>query len=241
MFSENRFFKSSVRHVFNGGHLGVMMGVILGFTLWLSSVASQAQVAVAGKEPTRAQAVKALEQPAALARMQGAVRLAKIGTMRDADLLAARLHDDDGRVREVAAAAMWQIWSRSGDKAIDAQYQRGVKLMQARRLDEAVAAFSDIIKKQPAFAEAWNKRATLYFMQGQFDLSLKDCDEVLKRNRNHFGALSGYGQIYIHKRDYRRAIQYLERALKVNPNQPGTVDTIELLEEKLQEQQRKTI
>ena len=190
---------------------------------------------------SRADAVKSLAQPAALARLQGAVRLAEIGSMRDADLLAARLHDDDDRVREVAATAMWQIWSRSGDKAIDAQYQRAIKLMQASRLDEAVAVFSDIIKKQPAFAEAWNKRATLYFMQGQFDLSLKDCDEVLKRNQNHFGALSGYGQIYIHKRDFRRAIQYLQRALKVNPNQPGTADTIELLEEKLQEQQRKTI
>ena len=190
---------------------------------------------------SRAEAVKSLAQPAALARLQGAVRLAEIGSMRDADLLAARLHDDDDRVREVAAAAMWQIWSRSGDKAIDAQYQRAIKLMQASRLDDAVAVFSDIIKKQPAFAEAWNKRATLYYMQGQFDLSLKDCDEVLKRNQNHFGALSGYGQIYIHKRDYRRAIQYLQRALKVNPNQLGTADTIELLEEKLQEQQRKTI
>ncbi len=190
---------------------------------------------------SRAEAVKSLAQPAALARLQGAVRLAEIGSMRDADLLAARLHDDDDRVREVAAAAMWQIWSRSGDKAIDAQYQRAIKLMESRKLDDAVAVFSDIIKKQPAFAEAWNKRATLYYMQGQFDLSLKDCDEVLKRNQNHFGALSGYGQIYIHKRDYRRAIQYLQRALKVNPNQPGTADTIELLEEKLQEQQRKTI
>ena len=203
---------------------------------WMPFAASSAD-----RTLSRAEAIKALAQPTALARMQGAVRLAAIGTMRDADLLAARLHDDDGRVRDVAAAAMWQIWSRSGDKAIDAQYQRAIKLMDAHQLDEAVTVFSDIIKRQPAFAEAWNKRATLYFMQGQFDLSLKDCDEVLKRNRNHFGALSGYGQIYIHKRDYRRAIQYLERALKVNPNQPGMADTIELLEEKLQEQQRRMI
>lgn len=190
---------------------------------------------------TRAQATQALNQPVAEVRFSGVVRLADIGTMADADLIAARLHDDNRQVREVAAAAMWQIWSRSGDKATDARYQRGIKLMQARRLDEAVAVFSDIIKRQPAFAEAWNKRATLYFMQGQFDLSLKDCDEVMKRNRHHFGALSGYGQIYIQKGDYRRAIQYLERALKVNPNQAGTADTIEVLEERLQERQRKTI
>jgi tetratricopeptide (TPR) repeat protein len=220
--------------------LVVSVGLGLAWMPITASSADRTQTGTQSRAMSRAEAVKSLAQPAALARMQGAIRLAEIGTMPDADLLAARLHDDDARVREVAAAAMWQIWGRSGDKAIDAQYQRAIKLMESRQLDEAVTVFSDIIKKQPTFAEAWNKRATLYYMQGQFDLSLQDCDEVLKRNQNHFGALSGYGQIYIQKRDYRRAIQYLQRALKVNPNQPGTADTIELLEEKLQEQQRKT-
>ena len=49
---------------------------------------------------------------------------------------------------------------------------------------------------QPDFAEGWNKRATVYFLMGDFDQSLADCDETLKRNANHFGALSGCGAIY---------------------------------------------
>ena len=241
MFAENRFFKSNARHAFNGGHLGVMVGVILGFTLWLSSTASQAQVAAAGMEPTRAQALKALDQPSVQARLAAVVRLAEVGTMLDADRVALRLHDEDTQVRWVAGAAMWQIWSRSGNKAIDSQYQRGVELMQAAKLQQAVSTFSDIIKKQPAFAEAWNKRATLYFMLGEYQLSLKDCDEVLKRNRHHFGALSGYAQIYTELGDFKRALGYFERALKVNPSLPNAQSTLKFLQDKLAQKERNTV
>ena len=196
---------------------------------------------VSPTQPSRAQALKALEQPSAQGRLAAVVRLADVGTMLDADRIALRLHDDDGQVRLVAGAAMWQIWSRSGSKAIDSQYQRGVQLMEAAQLKEAVSAFSDIIKKQPTFAEAWNKRATLYYMLGEYQLSLKDCDEVLKRNRHHFGALSGYAQIYTELGDFKRAIDYFERALKVNPSLPNAESTLKFLQDKLAQKERNTV
>ena len=191
--------------------------------------------------PTRAQALKALDQPSAQARLAAVVRLADVGTMLDADRVALRLHDDDEQVRRVASAALWQIWSRSGSKAIDSQYQRGVELMQAAQLKEAISTFSDIIKKQPTFAEAWNKRATLYYMMGEYQLSLNDCDEVLKRNRQHFGALSGYAQIYTELGDFKRALGYFERALKVNPSLPNAQSTLQFLQEKLAKKERNTV
>lgn len=195
----------------------------------------------ADKAATRSQALKALEQGSADTRRAGVVRLGQIGTMSDADRLVARLHDVDEQVRLQATVAMWQIWSRSGDRAIDALYQRGLDQMEAARMPEAVATFTDIIRRRPAFAEAWNKRATIYYLLGEFELSLKDCDEVIRRNPNHFGALSGYGQIYLNLGDLERALTYFERALKVNPNLPGAADTVLLLRQKLQQQQPKTI
>ena len=136
---------------------------------------------------------------------------------------------------------MWQIWSRSGDREIDALYRRGVQQMETSQMGAAVTTFSDIIRRKPAFAEAWNKRATIYYLLGQYALSLKDCDEVLKRNPNHFGALSGYGQIYLSMGDLEQAVVYLERALKVNPNLDGASATIRLLRQQLQEKQNRTI
>lgn len=221
----------SIMHRISRCSLGFLLALLM------SGIVSQAQ-AVATQEPSRAQALKALDQPSAQARFAAIVRLAGIGTMADADRIALRLRDSDDRVRQVASAAMWQIWSRSGSKAMDSQYQRGVELMEAARLKEAVSVFSDIIKKQPAFAEAWNKRATAYFMMGEYQLSLKDCDEVLKRNRNHFGALSGYAQVYTELGDFKRAITYLELALKVNPNLSGAATSMQLLRERLAQKER---
>ncbi len=211
------------------------------FRIGLLLLAVVLPVAAADKAPDRVQALKALEQPSVEVRRAAVLRLGEIGTMADADRLVPRLHDEDERVRLFATASMWQIWSRSGDRAIDALYQRGVQQMETDRMAEAVATFSDIIRKKPSFAEAWNKRATAYYLLGEFEQSLKDCDEVLKRNSNHFGALSGYGQIYLNMGDFERALSYFERALKVNPNLSGTSTTIQLLQRQLQEKQRKTI
>ena len=209
--------------------------------LLLGCLTVTAQVRSAANEPTRAQALKALDQPSAEARQAAVVRLAEVGTMADADRVALRLHDANAQVRQVASAALWQIWSRSGSKAIDSQYQRGVQLMEAAQLKEAVNTFSDIIKKQPTFAEAWNKRATLYFMMGEYQLSLNDCDEVLKRNRYHFGALSGYAQIHTELGDFKRALAFFEQALKVNPGLPNAESTLKFLQDKLAQKERNTV
>ena len=226
-----------------GGDVRLKAGVFtrLGAGLILALLTITAIAADKQNAPTRIQALKALDLPSAQARMAAVVRLADVGTMLDADRVAQRLRDDDEQVRLVAGAALWQIWSRSGSKAIDTQYQRGVQLMESAQLQAAVSTFSDIIKKQPTFAEAWNKRATLYYMMGEYQLSLKDCDEVLKRNRHHFGALSGYAQIYTELGDFKRALSYFERALKVNPSLPNAESTLKFLQDKLTQKERNTV
>ena len=87
-----------------------------------------------------------------------------------------------------------------------------------------------IIGRKPDFAEGWNKRATLYYSIGEYQKSLRDCDEVIKRNPLHFGALAGYGLIYVQLDQPDRALEYFKRALKINPNMQGVANNIELLE-----------
>ena len=88
--------------------------------------------------------------------------------MDDVDRLLARLDDPDPQVRELAAAATWQIWSRSGDPAIDKLFAHGMDQMEAAALEDALATFSLIVKRKPGFAEGWNKRATIHFLLGHF-------------------------------------------------------------------------
>ena len=189
---------------------------------------------------TRAQALKALEQPAASARLAGVERLADIGRMVDVDRLLGRLDDADPQLRGLAAAAIWQIWSRSGDPAIDKLFARGIEQMRASALPEALATFSTIVKLRPDFAEGWNKRATLYFLLGQNHESLKDCDEVLRRNPRHFGALAGAGQIHLQLGHAQLALEFFRRALAVNRNLEGPAEMIPMLENFLREQRPNT-
>jgi tetratricopeptide (TPR) repeat protein len=157
--------------------------------------------------------------------------------MADQPLLLRQLHDTDARVRATAEQALWLLWSRSGDAAIDKLLAAGIEQMQAGRLEDAIASFGEVIRRRPAFAEGWNKRATAYYLAGDFQRSLADCDEVIKRNRSHFGALSGYGQIYFQLEQFDKAIDHWKRALAVNPNMRGLEENIRQVE-KLREEKR---
>lgn len=190
---------------------------------------------------TRLQALAALSHIEAGQRLAGVQRLAEIGTMADADRLLSTLADADEQLRAVTAAAVWQIWSRSGDAAIDKLFARGVEQMAAAQLDDALSTFNQIVRRKPAFAEGWNKRATVYFMLGRNEESLKDCDEVLKRNRNHFGALSGAGQIHLQLGNPQQALDFFRRAVEANPALEGPAQMIPLLEQLLRDKGQKSI
>jgi len=143
-------------------------------------------------------------------------------------------------VREVAEAGLWQLWSHSGDEKIDALLARGVDEMRGGDLDTAIATFSSIIDRRPDFAEGWNKRATALFLAGDFRRSLADCNEVIKRNPAHFGALAGFGQIYFQLEQYERAIAFWQRALQVNPNLTGVEASIKATEHLIAQQRKRS-
>jgi len=184
--------------------------------------------------PSRDAALAALKSADAGQREHAAEQLAKIGRMADVPALLAALRDSDEDVRTVAEEAIWVIWSRSGDAQVDKLFAQALGAMNEGRYPESIATFSQVIERKPDFAEGWNKRATLYFLTGQFENSLKDCDEVIKRNPTHFGALAGYGQIYLQLHDFEKALYYFKRALAVNPNMDGVALQIQILERVLE-------
>jgi tetratricopeptide (TPR) repeat protein len=184
-------------------------------------------------QATRTEALQALESDDAAQRRDAVVALAHSGTMADAQRLLEALHDEDAGVRALAEQAVWRVWTRSGDPDVDALMKSGMRYMEAGQLGAAVDAFTQVIERQPDFAEGWNKRATVYFLIGDYDQSLEDCDETLKRNPNHFGALSGCGAIYAQREELDRAAEYFERALEVNPNLHGIEQGLALIRQRL--------
>lgn len=190
---------------------------------------------------TREQALAALVDPVTERRVEAVAWVAEHGGMEDAGLLHERLLDESPVVRGYAEQGLWLLWSRSGDAAIDRLMARGVDEMQSGRHADAEATFSEVIRLQPDFAEGWNKRATVRFLAGEYRASLADCDEVMKRNPRHFGALSGYGLIYFRLEEYGKAIEWWRRALQVNPNMAGVEINIRRAEELLRDQRRRSI
>ncbi|MGQ0656226.1 MAG: tetratricopeptide repeat protein, partial [Betaproteobacteria bacterium] len=91
-----------------------------------------------------------------------------------------------------------------------------------------------VIGRLPDFAEGWNKRATVYYLAGEYRKSIADCDEVLKRNPGHFGALSGLGEIHLGLGEPEQALGWFRKALEVNPNLLGVEFRVKELERQLE-------
>ena len=215
---------------------GAALAVLLGLSLLASGAAAQ------DKSPlTREQALADIKKPDLETRRRATAWLGEVGVIADAPVLIGALSDRDEVVRTLAEHSVWQVWGRSGDAEADGLLQVGIEEMNRGDGPAAVETFTKAIQRKPDFAEAWNKRATVYFLMGEHEKSLKDCDEVMKRNPAHFGALAGYGQIYLQLDQPERALIYFRRALQVNPNMRGVQQVIPQLEQLLTERRKGTI
>jgi tetratricopeptide (TPR) repeat protein len=114
---------------------------------------------------------------------------------------------------------IWSIWNEhpTNNKLTD-RLEFGTELMQYGDYNYALRVFDNIIVTDPKWSEAWNKRATVYFLMNQFTNSLDDIDKVLNIEPRHFGALSGQARIFIKLQKYEKAIKSIERALKFYPS-----------------------
>jgi tetratricopeptide (TPR) repeat protein len=188
----------------------------------LFCLASSAWPAQPASPPaTREEAVAALRSTEPATRRLAAMGLERLGMMADLPVLLSALHDTDEVVRSLAQNAVWAVWGRSGDAAIDDLMETGKRQMAAGRLTESIETFTRVIELAPDFAEGWNKRATAWFLAGDLDASAADCEQVLARNPSHFGALSGYGMVETGRGNIERALAFHEQALDINPNLPG--------------------
>ena len=114
---------------------------------------------------------------------------------------------------------IWSIWNEhpTNIKLTD-KLEFGTELMQYGDYNYALRVFDNIIIADPKWSEAWNKRATVYFLMSQFNESLKDIDKVLTIEPRHFGALSGQARIFIKLQKYEKAIKSIEKALIFYPS-----------------------
>lgn len=133
------------------------------------------------------------------------------------DPLLNDLKNSDESVREQATQELWSLWfQQKGAYGLDLLKQSQI-FLESGQLEAAESILSDLVQDQPDFSEAWNRRAVLYYLQGEYYKALADCQQVIKLNPSHFGALHGMGLCQAALADYRSAIQTFRRALTIQP------------------------
>ena len=128
---------------------------------------------------------------------------------------------------------IWKVWStHPKDKKLTLMLVEGSNLVNNGQFKKAINIFSKVIDLDPSWAEAWNKRATVMYMIGEFQKSQQDIYKVLELENRHFGALAGQGLVNIELKNYEKAIKSYENAQKIYPlmKSPGImINQIEVL------------
>ena len=146
------------------------------------------------------------------------------------DALFAKLQTaTDPMAIQTLEQAIWEQWTMVPDPEQRKLMLKGIAEMQYQELRTAVTTFSELIDKAPQLSEAWNKRATVYWLLGDFPSSIRDICETIKREPRHFGAYSGLGMIRSQMNEPARAVAAFELARKYNPHIVGIDAEIERL------------
>ena len=123
----------------------------------------------------------------------------------------------DESVREHATQALWRIWFEQKGRLGLEMIRRAQTLLEAGNSAGAEKTLTALVQSQPDFAEAWNRRAVLYYTQGQYYQAIADCETVIHLNPVHFGALHGLGLCHAALGNYPAAIEAFRQAIAIQP------------------------
>lgn len=146
-----------------------------------------------------------------------------------------RLKQADEGEAQIVEGLIWSIWHAydGGDTSVPSLMRRGQAAMARQDFAAAETYYSQAIDKDPDFAEAWNRRATVRYLRDDYQGSVADISQTLAREPRHFGALSGLGLIYTQLDALEPAIAAFEAALEIHPTMPGARANVESLRERL--------
>lgn len=164
-------------------------------------------------------------------------KLPKVGSDRakGLDFLfgALKAAPDDVSAKHVEAR-IWALWLQTPSDTAALLMTRAKAAMDAQQIDVALKLLDAVVKLRPDYVEAWNRRATLYYLKNDYGHSLADIQQVLAREPRHFGALAGLGMIMQDLGDDKRALEAFRKALAINPHLEKVPELVKQLGEKVE-------
>jgi tetratricopeptide (TPR) repeat protein len=164
-------------------------------------------------------------------------KLPKVGAdrTRGLDFLfgALKAAPDEASAKHVEAR-IWALWMQTPSDTAALLMVRAKAAMDAQKMDVALKLLDAVVKLRPDYIEAWNRRATVYYLQNDYTHSLEDIEQVLVREPRHFGALAGLGMIMQELGDDKRALDAYRKALEINPHLERVPELVKTLSEKVE-------
>src|ERR1700722_4545344 len=146
---------------------------------------------------------------------------------------ALKVAPDDDSARAIEQR-IWAHWIVSGSDTCNLLMGRVKAATDEKDLDLAAKLLDAVIELKPSYTEAWNRRATVHYLQKDYGAALADLREVLTREPRHFGALSGLGLILQELGDEKDALEAYRRALAIDPRLENVGEAAKTLREKVE-------
>lgn len=168
------------------------------------------------------------EAPAKLPRVSG-------DKAKNLDFLFGALKAaPDQESAKAVEARIWALWTATPSDTAALLMLRAKVAMDGKDTDVALKLLDAVIKLRPDYVEAWNRRATIYYLQNDYSRSMEDIRQVLIREPRHFGALAGLGMIMQETGDDKHALDAFRKALAINPYLDRVPDLVKSLSEKVE-------
>ena len=116
------------------------------------------------------------------------------------------------------AAAIEQLWRKSGSDTVDLLMARAMKLLHEEDFEIALKLLDSVVDIAPDFAEGWNQRATVHFLKGELERSMEDLRHVLVLDPKHFKAITGLALILQKLGNKPGALKAFRKVLKIHPH-----------------------
>jgi len=173
--------------------------------------------------------------PDVAARRAAVLSLGILGSFEQSNAVLGRaLRDDDLAVRSMAEDALWAIWFRADTPEHNQMLEQVRQSISREQLEQAEMLVARLIAVAPDFAEAYNQRAFVYYLQGRFAESALDCQFVLERNPYHIGAIEGLAKCQLNLKRPRDALKSLRRASRLRPHNRALRESIQELETQIE-------
>lgn len=137
--------------------------------------------------------------------------------VEQAEMLAELQAAPSEMAARAPTAALWELWFTAPDQTAQTLLDTGVRARREANYSRATAAFDELVRYCPDYAEGYNQRAFVAFLTGDLGRALEDIDRTLARQPNHLGAMSGKVLTLMRLGRIRAAQGVLREALELNP------------------------